>query len=69
MSTKRDAGDADRLLSEPCEYCNDALFEKAHVAKDDRLFCNEECRKKWHRLKRRVAWETHPPFCACTECM
>lgn len=67
--TKRNAGPADQFLSETCEYCYDRLFVGAHIAKDERRFCNEECRKKWHRLKRRVVWETHPPFCACTDCM
>jgi len=64
----RSAGSAAAVLVETCEVCCDLLFVGAHVAKDDKLFCNETCRRQWHRMKRRVLWETHTPWCMCVDC-
>lgn len=68
MSIRRTAGSALSFLPESCEMCNDLLFTGAHVAKDDRLFCNEVCRKRWHQMKRRLVTDTHPSGCLCVEC-
>jgi len=33
------------------------------------VFCDEECRTKWHGLRRKALWQAHGPSCSCVECM
>lgn len=32
------------------------------------VFCDEDCRVKWHALRRKAIWEKHGPVCMCAEC-
>jgi len=66
--TPRRLADATRFLSERCTTCGDLLFEVAHVVKDGALFCNDDCARRLHKMKRRVFWETHGVSCVCVEC-
>ena len=33
------------------------------------VFCDAECRQKWHGLRRKALWASHPQNCACVGCM
>lgn len=33
------------------------------------VFCDQECRVKWHALRRRATWMTHEPQCVCARCV
>lgn len=40
------------------------------VVNPERLvFCDAECRTKWHRLRRMSVWMRHGSECACSECL
>ncbi len=33
------------------------------------VFCDEECRVKWHGLRRKAIWSAHGVDCSCVACM
>lgn len=33
------------------------------------VFCDAECRSKWHGLRRKAIWHAHGADCACLACM
>jgi len=33
------------------------------------VFCDAECRVKWHTLRRQALWTSHAQGCACVTCL
>jgi hypothetical protein len=33
------------------------------------VFCDSECRTKWHGLRRKSLWKQHGESCACVACL
>jgi len=59
-----------RVIERPMADEVKALSKFFWVVDPSRLvFCDEECRVKWHALRRRSLWERHGPSCHCVECM
>lgn len=59
-----------RVVERPMESEQKALSAFPWVIDPTRLvFCNDECRTKWHGLRRKALWQAHGLGCSCVECM
>lgn len=42
----------------------------AYVVKPTRLlFCNKDCQRQWHALRRSATQQKHGSLCACVSCL
>lgn len=59
-----------QVIEKPSEGEAAALSRHFWVIDPARLvFCTEECRVKWHGLRRKAIWQQHPDTCACVACL
>lgn len=61
---------ARRVIEQPSDDEAKSLSSLFWVIDPNRLvFCDAECRQKWHGLRRRALWDKHPPTCTCVTCL
>ena len=62
--------DARRVVERPMADEAKSLSAFFWVIDPERLvFCDDECRTKWHGLRRRALWAKHGSTCTCVTCL
>jgi hypothetical protein len=60
----------DRVVEYPDKAEAESLRPFPLVIDPERLvFCDTECQQKWHGLRRKALWGSHPPTCTCLGCL
>jgi hypothetical protein len=59
-----------RVVERPFSGESERLRRFFWVIDPERLvFCDQECRVKWHALRRRATWMAHDAQCVCAQCV